>query len=161
MIYHAYNGSVWRVFGATSSDQGLTWQRHGEPLLQGQEGAWDSKGIGTRSIIRYKDGWLMFYEAVDDSLTHRVGAAYCANKSGLGPWEKLHMDEALLEPGVAPLEDWTNVVIGTPQIVEYEGKYLLYYVAKGKAEKDSKMAIGVLEADGDVLKRSSWRSAQV
>jgi predicted GH43/DUF377 family glycosyl hydrolase len=193
MIYHSYHGTHgWRVFGATSTDQGATWERANKVLLQGTPGAWDSKGIGTRSLIPWniqqydqandtnnpdtdKKGWLMIYEAVDASLTHRLGAAYCAQSDGLGPWHKLHPTTPLLEPGVPPLEPWTNTVVGTPWIVacpltdttttttnthQQPLTYRLYYVARGKAPEDLSMTIGMVEAapGADILQGSSWKS---
>lgn len=82
MIYHAFNGTRWRVFGANSSDGGITWHRDGL-LLEGtseeqMEDAFDGSGIGTRAILNdWYNGTLMVYEGVRPSNgKHSLGVAW-------------------------------------------------------------------------------------
>jgi hypothetical protein len=156
MIYHAFNGQKWRVFGAESSDCGDTWTRTGL-LLQGgeKETSFDSQGIGTRSVARWRDGMLMIYEGVGgDPMAHRLGAAYCNDRDGGLEWTKLESGAPIIEPGNAPLGPWTSQVVGTPYLVAMpDGSLRLYYCAKQGPE--AKMAIGVVISDTGDIKQAT------
>jgi hypothetical protein len=73
MIYHSFDGSKWRVFGAESKDSGDSWIHTG-PVLEGgtTEDAFDFAVIGSREVTTWRDGLLMIYEGVDKS--RRTGA---------------------------------------------------------------------------------------
>jgi len=173
MLYHAFNGQRWAAFGATSWDQGETWKRDGMLLGPGDNDSWDSTGVGTRAVARTSSGdWLMVYEAVGGGKglfsqftgAHRFGLARLADVSGIGSgkWEK---DTALtgvpggpiLEPGVAPLEPWTSLVIGTPYLVPMEDGSLRLYFCSRK-DFDMGMSIGLVVSDSGGVSPSSWRS---
>lgn len=161
MIYHSFDGQKWRVYGATSTNEGASWERRGL-LMKGAEDddeAWDCSGIGTRSITPWRDGLLMMYEAVDKTGTHRIGAAYCDDSNAEGPWKPTE-DGPLLEPGQSPLaDDWTNLVVGTPYVLSMpDGSLRMYYVSRGKSEEHAKHAIGLVISDSGDISPSSWRS---
>lgn len=161
MIYHAFNGQQWRVFGATSSDRGATWVRDGGVLLDaGPEGAFDSKGCGTRSVARWRGGLVMVYEGVDEAMTHRLCAAFCTDPDGdyegNGGWEKMHsLGGPVLVPGGAGGE-WTEQVVGTPYLVPMpDGGMRLYFCAKKNSETN--MSIGLLVSDSGDMKEDCWK----
>jgi hypothetical protein len=167
MFYHSFDGNKWRVFGATSQDQGDTWTRTGLVLEGGScETDFDFAGIGTRAVTQWRDGLLMIYEGVDKSSIHRLGAAYCAttNKSADAArkhqWTKLNNGEPILEPGKGPLGEWTKQVIGTPYVLNMpDGSLRLYHCAKDGP--DGKMAIGVVESKSGDISPDSWSAVEL
>ena len=72
MFYHSFDGSQFRVYSAESKDMGDSWPRTGL-VLEGStsEDGFDYSGIGTRDVIKWRDGLLMIYEGVDKNGTHR------------------------------------------------------------------------------------------
>lgn len=171
MIYHAYNGKKWRVFGAESFDQGSTWKRTGL-VLEGNnddEDSFDYSGIGTRTMAPWRDGLLMIYEGVGKSGKHRLGAAFCDDPDGNAPWEKLRVEGCcsdseqhqqlggpILEPGVGAMGSWTETVVGTPYLVNMPGGgFRLYFVGKGG---DKGHSIGVLYSETGDISPDSWQS---
>lgn len=155
MLYHSFDGQKWRVFGAKSSNQGDSWTRTGLVLEGGtSEDDFDFSGIGTRTVTPWRDGWLMIYEGVDKSSTHRLGAAYC-DKSLSTAWTKLNDGKAILEPGKGALGDWCSQVIGTPFLVSMPDKSLRLYHC-GKDGPDGKMAIGVIASISGDISPESW-----
>jgi len=164
MFYHSFNGEKWRVFGAESRDKGDTWFRTGLVLEGGdQSSSFDFNGIGTRSVTRWRDGLLMIYEGVDQSSTHRLGAAYCdlkqkaGNNSNSNQWVKLNDGLPILEPGKGPLGEWTKQVIGTPFTVHMpDGSLRLYHCAKDGP--DGKMAIGVVVSESGDIGPDCWKA---
>lgn len=155
MLYHSFNGQKWRVYGAESFDRGDSWKRTGLVLEGGSsEDDFDFSGIGTRDVTPWKNGWLMIYEGVGKCSTHRLGAAYCDSSTGV--WEKLNNGKPILEPGMGPLGEWTQQVIGTPYVVTTpdSDSLRIYHCAKNSA--DGKMAIGVVESNSGEISPESW-----
>jgi len=156
MFYHAFNGKVWRVFGAESTDRGDSWKRTGL-VIEGtdKEDAFDSQGIGTRAVVPWKDGLLMIYEGVDKSGTHSLGAAYCDQNTTT--WHKLNNGNPILEPGKGALGEWTTQVIGTPYLVLMDdGSLRLYHC--GKNGPDSKMSIGLIVSKSGDIAPECWQA---
>jgi len=157
MLYHAFDGQKWRVFGAKSTDQGDSWTRTGLVLEGGtSEDAFDFGGIGTRTVTPWRDGWLMIYEGVAKSGTHCLGAAYC-DKSLTSAWTKLNDGKPILEPGKGPMGDWCSQVIGTPFVVALPDQSLRLYHC-GKDGPDGKMRIGVVESKSGDISPESWKA---
>lgn len=157
MIYHAFNGNTWRVFSAVSSDAGDTWTREGV-LLEGDdthEDSFDFCGIGTRDISPWQDGLLMVYEGVGKDGKHSLGAAFCRNENGEGPWEKLKGESPIASPGVGAMGEWTKQVIGTPYLVRIsDGSLRLYHCAK--MNSDTSMSIGLLVSESGSISPKCW-----
>lgn len=153
MYYHSFTGQKWRVYRAESHDRGDSWLRTGLILEGGKsEDDFDYRGIGTRSVIKWKDGYLMVYEGVDKENVHRLGAAF--SKDGK-KWSKLQEGRPILEPGKSPLGSWTKQVIGTPFLVKMpDGCLRLFHC--GKSGSDSKMAIGVVESKSGEVGPECW-----
>eukprot|EP00536_Pseudo-nitzschia_multiseries_P002132 jgi/Psemu1/283500/fgenesh1_pg.28_\ len=168
MLYHAFNGTRWAVFEATSSDRGETWKRgDGEMAIgPGDPDGWDGSGVGTRAVVRTGEGQLvMVYEAVSGAGgafggRHRFGLARWEESGDSGVWVK---DTAItgvpggpiLDGGVAPLEPWTSHVIGTPYLVAAEdGSMRLYYCSK--KNNDMSMSIGLVESVSGQFDPSYW-----
>jgi len=175
MLYHAFNGTRWAVFEATSTDRGKTWARAENAKMvlgPGDSDGWDGSGVGTRAVARTSDGELvMVYEAVGGggafSGTHRLGLARWNDNDddgGDGAWIK---DTAItgvpggpvLEPGVEPLQPWTAQVIGTPYLVanpENDGSMRMYFCSK--KDSDMNMSIGLVESKSGNFDPSSWKA---
>lgn len=165
MLYHAFNGTRWAAFEATSHDEGKTWSRDGKMALgPGDPSGWDGGGVGTRAVARTKNGELvMVYEAVEQGGTagkHRLGLARWDNNGGV--WKKDTEITGIpggpiLEPGVEPLDPWTALVIGTPYLVVAEdGSMRLYFCSK--KDNDMSMSIGLVESKSGDFDPSSWKS---
>lgn len=157
MFYHAFDGKKFRVYAAESDDEGDSWRRTGL-VLEGSdsEDAFDFGGIGTRSVVPWRNGLLMIYEGVDKSLKHRLGAAYCEDG---GKWIKLNGAKPILEPGKEPLGEWTQQVIGTPCAVSMpDGSLRVYHC--GKDGPDGQMAIGVVVSETGGIEPDCWRALE-
>jgi hypothetical protein len=158
MLYHAFDGQKWRVFGAKSTNQGDSWTRTGLVLEGGtSEDAFDFAGIGTRTVTPWRDGWLMIYEGVAKSGTHCLGAAYCDKSVTTTNWTKLNDGKPILEPGKGPLGDWCSQVIGTPFVVSFPDQSLRLYHC-GKDGPNGKMKIGVVESKSGDISPESWKA---
>ena len=153
MYYHSFDGKIWRVYKAESSDGGDTWERKGLVLEGGEsEDAFDSSGIGTRSVVKWRDGFLMIFEGVDSKSTHRLGAAF--SKDGTN-WTKMNEGKPILEPFKGPMGEWTKQVIGTPFVINMEdGSLRLYHCAK--EGPDSQMGIGVVVSESGDIEPDCW-----
>ena len=157
MLYHAFNGTHWRAFSATSTDAGLSWADRRLALDAGPAGAFDETGVGTRSVIKCGDDVLMVYEGVGGggtfSGTHRLGAATSAD--GGRTWARVGDGKAIVAPGVAPLGAWTSQVVGTPYLVADGDALRLYHCAKQNSETN--MSIGLLISESGNVAAGAWR----
>ena len=168
MTYHAFNGSHWNVFRATSSDMGLSWVRQGRVLAPGDADAFDSSGIGTRAMCEWRDQLLMIFEGVGGDGKHRLGAAVSAD--GGVSWDKMQFDTQQLSAGAAkeasdpggPILSpggaagaWTAQVVGTPYLVPMaDGSLRLFHCAK---TTETNMSIGLLESPSGDVSVDAWR----
>jgi hypothetical protein len=158
MLYHAFNGTHWRAFSATSTDAGLSWADRRLALDAGPAGAFDETGVGTRSVIKRggRDA-LMVYEGVDGggtfSGTHRLGAA--TSSDGGRTWARVGDGRAIVAPGIVPLGEWTSQVVGTPYLVADGGALRLYHCAKQNSETN--MSIGLLVSESGDVAAGAWR----
>lgn len=167
MLYHAFDGSQWRVFGATSDDQGNTWSRKGL-LLEGGKGAddYDLRGIGTRAVAPWKDGMLMIFEGVDSTMKHRLGAAYCSNANGNGEWKKIEglagssqAGGPIAAPGEVAMGSWTTTVVGTPYLISMpDGSLRLYHCGRDGEHGHS---IGLVVSESGEVSADAWKPATV
>lgn len=162
MLYHAFNGSKWRVFGATSVDQGNTWTRKGLQL-EGDENpeSFDSRGIGTRAVSTWRGGMLMIFEGVNQEMEHRLGAAFCKDENGEGKWEKMDLDGftqpggPIAGPAEGPMGSWTTTVVGTPYLIAMpDGSLRLYHCGK---DGDHGHSIGLLVSESGDIDPEAWK----
>jgi len=168
MVYHAYDGSKWRVFGATSTDQGESWTRKGL-LLEGEadEESFDFNGIGTRAVAApWKGGALMIYEGVNKKGGHSLGAAFCSDATGDGTWEKVgdldgcsQLGGPIASPGEGCMKSWTSTVVGTPYLVPMpDGTLRLYHCGRAGDEGHS---IGLQISESGGVSPDCWSPAIV
>jgi predicted GH43/DUF377 family glycosyl hydrolase len=155
MYYHSFNGKKFRVFSAESYDKGDTWTRTGLVLEGGEsEDAFDYAGIGTRSVVKWRDGLLMVYEGVDNKGKHRLGAAFSQDGKD---WTKLNEGKPILAPGEAPLGEWTKLVIGTPFVVNMpDGSLRIYHCARDSLDGEIGMRIGAVQSLSGDIEPECW-----
>ncbi|MCD4761709.1 hypothetical protein K8R32_02000 [bacterium] len=73
------NGKYWMFFGDrliwyATSKNGINWVPEYEPLLKPRRGFFDSVHVEIGPPpIRTKQGWLVLYHGVDESITYRLG----------------------------------------------------------------------------------------
>ena len=98
MWYEGFDGSVWRIFYATSSD-GVSWTRQGLALSPGGSGALDELGVRYPVVINRNDQYELWYQGKSSSsLNYHVMRA--TSPDGL-IWSKvagevtLHPNDAL------------------------------------------------------------------
>ena len=153
MYYHCLDGKKWRVYHAESTDNGDTWDRKGLVLEGGtQEEDFDFAGIGTRSVVKWKNGLLMIYEGVDKASIHRLGAAFSEDGKS---WSKLNDGKPILEPFKGPMGEWTKQVIGTPFAVNMpDGSLRVYHCAKDGPQ--GQMKIGVVVSESGEIEPECW-----
>ena len=162
MTYHAFNGSHWNVYSATSNDQGASWDRQGRVLSPGAEGSFDSSGIGTRAMCEWRGKWLMCFEGVGGggpfAGKHRLGVATSDDQGKT--WQKVTTLDGAPNPGGPIVEPggpgaWTEQVVGTPYLLPMEGGALrLYFCAK---TAQTNMSIGCLESESGDLAMEAWK----
>jgi len=137
--------------------------KRGRALEGGPPGSWDERGVGTRHVIHYEGGLVMFYEAVSADGGHSIGLA--RSEDGGLTWEKM-MVPGKSEPGGPVFEArrgsdvpcWDDNVVGTPWVVKMpQGDgYRLYYVGTGtSADNLGTVAIGCAESEGSDI--TKWR----
>ena len=157
LLYHAFDGKSWRVFTATSTDSGRSWERGGLILEGGDEAAFDSMGIGTRAVVRRESDLLMIFEGVSrDTGLHSLGAA--TSEDGGKTWAKL-LDGGgpVVVPGGAAGQ-WTEQVVGTPFLVPMpDGALRLYFCAKESPAMN--MSIGCLVSPDGKVGPDDWKPA--
>lgn len=101
----------------TSTD-GIHWESRGDLTIQSVAGDTIPAPYGTPTIY-IKDGiWHLFYERVD-------AAIWVATSVDKLHWRNIQ-DEPVLIPGP---EDYDKGAVAANQIVEFDGKYYLYYHA--------------------------------
>ena len=73
------NGKYWLFFGDrliwyASSENGTSWVPEYEPLLKPRRGFFDSVHVEMGPPpLRTKQGWLILYHGIDESITYRLG----------------------------------------------------------------------------------------
>lgn len=101
-----------------TSPDGIHWESEGELTIFSTEGAAIPAPYGTPTVF-VKDGtWHLFYERIDSA----IWVARSVDKLN---WHNVQ-DEPVLVPGP---EDYDKGAVAANQVVEFEGKYYLYYHA--------------------------------
>ncbi len=115
------NGIVAAIGMATSPD-GITWTKHGEPVLQpGTEGSWDTVGVWGCTVLQAED-WEMFYTGGGE-----MGASigYAVSPDGIH-WTKRE-GNPIFSPRDDPTAADLTPVIQSPSVVMNGSVYVMYY----------------------------------
>jgi hypothetical protein len=161
MYYHTYNLKKEScLIGMAISEDGLHWRKVGQILGPGKPGSFDDGGVSCRYVLKFDDGYVMFYEGYDSSGYYSIGLAL--SNDGM-KWRK---DDAGEQPGGpvfchAPKGSgrWDAHSVGTPYIVSMtDGSYRMYYIGAnegGHDELSARHQIGLAVSDGSDFRK--WR----
>ena len=127
------------IWYATSED-GFNWREQGVAVKRGPKDAYDGRSVFTPDVLMTRDGFCLYYQAVDYPYRTRtrntIGMSW--SKSPDGPWQRA--DAPVLKPGasgewlgeddsdeVRRYGDWDSHKVHDPFILVRDGKYWLYY----------------------------------
>ncbi len=127
------------IWYATSED-GFNWTERGAAVKRGPADAYDGRSVFTPDVLMTKDGFYLYYQAVDYPYRTRtrnsVGMSF--SKSPHGPWQRA--EAPVLRPGepgewlgdddsgdVRRYGDWDSHKVHDPFIMVRDGEYWLYY----------------------------------
>ncbi len=127
------------IWYATSED-GFNWTEQGVAVKRGPKDAYDGRSVFTPDVLMTKDGFYLYYQAVDYPYRTRtrntIGMSW--SKSPAGPWRRA--EAPVLTPGdagewlgdddsdeVRRYGDWDSHKVHDPFILVRDGEYWLYY----------------------------------
>jgi predicted GH43/DUF377 family glycosyl hydrolase len=120
MWYSGFDGSIWRIGYANSSD-GILWTKHPTPVLDlGSPTSWDDERVYSPTVIFDGSTYRMWYAGYDGS-NYRMGYATSPNgfdwtKSGANP---------VFDVGAGGT--WDDTRVFGPSIVFHEYLYHMWY----------------------------------
>ena len=124
---------------ATSAD-GITWEKHEEPVLTGSAGAWDEGGVSSSTVILEGETYKMWYSGIGAS-DYAIG--YATSADGI-TWEK-HEEPVLEKEG-----EWDEYGVFGPSVLYNGEEYEMWYSGIGASD----YAIGyATSADGIVWEK--------
>lgn len=112
---------AWRIHYATSED-GVTWRRHGVVLDRGTAGAWDAGGVAFPTVLRRGSEYVMWYAGLCDG-HYSIGLA--TSRDGV-TWQP-HDANPVLRPEAA----WEGAGLVDPQVLHDGTRYLMWYGGLG------------------------------
>ena len=127
------------IWYATSED-GFNWREQGVAVTRGPEDAYDGRSVFTPDVLMTRDGFYLYYQAVDYPYRTRtrntIGMSW--SRSPDGPWQRA--DAPVLKPGeagewlgdndsdeVQRYGDWDSHKVHDPFILVRDGRYWLYF----------------------------------
>ena len=156
-FYIGFDGKGYRTAMAVSDDL-LHWEKKGVVLDAGSGRAWDNSGraissllcdidlYGNRELIKYDGKYWMFYHAYP-GVGYEVGAA----ANGLAWTTDENLLEWHCEPEPVFEKDidgrWDGGGLYSTWIVPHDGKYILYYNGKEKADWPWHEQVGMAFSD--------------
>jgi hypothetical protein len=96
---------TWRLGFAESTDGGIGWEKHGDPLLVGSE-PWEGNNVYLPKVVPDDLGFAMWYTAYDAVPVARVGYAVSPDGLNWGRWPA----NPVLEP-VSPCNEAYSLVV--------------------------------------------------
>jgi predicted GH43/DUF377 family glycosyl hydrolase len=120
MWYSGFDGSIWRIGYANSSD-GISWTKHPMPVLDlGSGTSWDDERVYSPSVIFDGTTYHMWYAGYDGS-NYRMG--YATSINGIN-WTR---------NGANPVFDvgaggtWDDTRVFGPTVIYFENLYHMWY----------------------------------
>ena len=127
------------IWYATSKD-GFNWIEQGVAVKRGPKDAYDGRSVFTPDVLMTRDGFYLYYQAVDYPYRTRtrntIGMSW--SQSPHGPWRRAEIP--VLEPGepgewlgaddsgeVRRYGAWDSHKVHDPFVLVRDGKYWLYY----------------------------------
>jgi predicted GH43/DUF377 family glycosyl hydrolase len=130
MWYSGYGGGDGSRVGYAVSDDGISWARHPNPILQtGSAGAWDDYSVQGTSVL-YKDSiWHMWYTGYDGDgdFSFQIGYATSTDKIN---WTKYENNPVL---GLGAGGEWDDAYVGWMQVLFIDGIYHMWYTGRDGA----------------------------
>ena len=129
---------------AVSSD-GVNWKKHrANPIfVRDPRHIYEKDRVGACQVMRYKDGYLMFYIGYEDIDTARICAAW--SPDGISRWKRFEANPIVSpEPG-----KWDGDACYKPSFLydEEQNRWLLWYNGRNQAPE----YIGLVIHDGEDL----------
>jgi predicted GH43/DUF377 family glycosyl hydrolase len=111
-----------RIGFATSQD-GITWTIHPDPVLVPDTGTWDESTVQEAAIIRENGLYKMWYGGSSPSKGDISEIGYATSTDGKN-WTKDTLNNPVLVPGSA---SWQAGGVSSPHVLAYEGGYKMWY----------------------------------
>jgi len=127
MWYSGYNGTIWQIGLATSSD-GVIWTKYANnPVLTvGRSNEWDAQGVIAPAIIFDGRIFKMWYNGNGTPFIQAGGYAESA--------DGIHWQKHQRNPIFTPIPSiWESRTIGLNAVIFENGEYHLWYGAGGDA----------------------------
>ena len=122
-VYRMWYTAHDSVIGYATSNDGITWSRHPEPVLEPDHRFWDGAGVSEPYVISVNGTLTMWYEGGSHE-----GAIGCATSPDGVEWTKCEGNPVLGpgEPG-----SWDSGAVGNPVVILDGGGYRLWYSGRG------------------------------
>jgi len=145
--YPSENSRATSCIGYATSDDGLNWQRHGNPVLI-QEEPWEGNGV-TYSHVLWDDEeerYKMWYSAEEIREAKAIG--YATSKDGIN-WKKYECN-----PILSPCENhyFEAMAVSGSYVIRQDGFYYLFYTG---FDKDGIPSLGLVRSKDGI---SAWAS---
>jgi predicted GH43/DUF377 family glycosyl hydrolase len=130
MWYHGYvdypGGDGFSQIGYAWSEDGITWEKHGSPVLARGSGEWDDYGVFDPTVILEDSIYKMWYIG-RDGRTSPYYIGYATSEDGK-VWDRY--DTWVMEAGGGGWDDWS--ISGGMSVVKTGDTYFMWY--SGRSE---------------------------
>jgi predicted GH43/DUF377 family glycosyl hydrolase len=132
----------WKIGYATSLD-GITWERHPNPVLEFVPGTWENSSLSSMYVIKDGDTLRMWYadEGLDVS-----GLGYASSVDGI-TWDKSD-NNPVLRPGTSG--QWDDGFVTVPLVLFESGKYRMWYSGAPDTQNDYPWHTGFAISDDGI-----------
>ena len=130
MWYTGYDGTVWRIGYATSTDSGITWQKHPANPVLAKTQAWESNNVWLPYVIFADSRYRMWYAS-----SNSMG--YASSPDGI-VWTK-YSGNPVLNPDPSA---WDAKKVGWASVLgpDASGRYKMWY--EGWDASNDKVSVG-------------------
>ncbi len=118
------------MIGYAYSKDGLIWTKYsGNPIFTPSRNWWESKKIGSFQVIKVNNTYYSFYNAFDNNMISRIGMA--KSDDGIN-WTRNPNNPIISQdiPG-----SWDDTQVYKPAVIYKDGKWFMYYNARGLNER--------------------------
>jgi len=111
------------AIGYATSQDGVKWTKHEHnPIFRPDpKNAWEKDRVTACQVMRYGDGYLMFYIGFRDEQHAQIGIA--RSKDGITDWQR-HPANPVLRPGK---DKWDHDAVYKPYAIFDGRRWLLWY----------------------------------
>jgi predicted GH43/DUF377 family glycosyl hydrolase len=132
----------WKIGYATSSD-GITWEKHPNPVLEFDGGIWENYSLSAMYVIKDGDTLRMWY--ADEGFS--VSGIGCAKSTDGITWIRSN-ENPVLRPGT--IFSWDDVLVTVPSVILEDGKYRMWYWGIGDSQGGPPWQTGYADSDDGV-----------